>query len=471
MPGSGGRLSVGGYLDSLAVVRAEASRRQRPGALLALGLDARPARWLRGRLEIRGRAGGPFEGGHPGEYSLVHTFQNHTPSVELSEAYVDVLSSRADLRVGIQKLAWGKLDGTPPTDVVNPRDFHDPLVEDFEERKIGIPAVLGTYYLPDVPRLALAGLRVSLAYLPIATASRLPLLEERWFPSSITAVSSVTVPPSVLPLDPPLVVPVAFRTENHRPPKTLGAGGIAFRLGGSWREVDWDVYHYTGPETGPNVDLISTAYLVSPLPDLRVRSVAELRQATTDIHMTGADVAAALFGVTVRAEMAVLHDRPYLRPGADLLSGALTERTVDKILRQLASRGRAPVPLGPLFDERDSIEWGIGADYLIHGFVPLLQLNQIAFLDDGPRLLVSDPDTRLSASLKKRFLGDRLELEVRGTYAIEREAWFVFPRVSYQVRDDIRVRVGYLGIGGPTESVIGQYRDNDEFVFQGRYSF
>jgi hypothetical protein len=60
---------------------------------------------------------------------------------------------------------------------------------------------------------------------------------------------------------------------------------------------------------------------------------------------------------------------------------------------------------------------------------------------------------------------------VRGTYAIEREAWFVFPRVSYQVRDDLRVRVGYLGIGGPTESVIGQYRDNDEFVFQARYSF
>ena len=41
------------------------------------------------------------------------------------------------------------------------------LVADFEERKIGIPALLGTYYLPDVSRLDLSGLRATLAYMPL----------------------------------------------------------------------------------------------------------------------------------------------------------------------------------------------------------------------------------------------------------------------------------------------------------------
>src|SRR5206468_371324 len=105
--------------------------------------------------------------------------------------------ARADLRLGIQKFAWGKLDGVPPTDVVNPRDFHDPLVEDFEERKIGIPALAGTYYPPDLPRLDLAELRATLVYVPLAVPPRLALREERWFPASTVPPSAVVIPPAV----------------------------------------------------------------------------------------------------------------------------------------------------------------------------------------------------------------------------------------------------------------------------------
>src|SRR5204863_10154514 len=115
-------------------------------------------------------------------------------------------------------------------------------------------------------------------------------------------------------------------------------------------------------------------------------------------------------------------------------------------LHARAARGKrsARVPLGPLFPTVDSVEWGIGADYLVHGWLPLLQLNQIALLERARRLLIANPETRLSGSLRKKFLGDRLELELKGTYAIEREAWFFFPRVSYAVRDDLRLRLGYL---------------------------
>jgi hypothetical protein len=282
------------------------------------------------------------------------------------------------------------------------------------------------------------------------------------------------VPKSVFNVTPPLTVPVDFETVNDRPPKTLDAGGVAFRLGGTWREMDWDVYHYTGPETGPDTDLLSTVFVDSTSPELRLHSRADLRQAHDVIHMTGVDWAAVLFGVTVRAEAAFFQDRPYLRPGSDFYRDALAQlgrNRIQKILTRAVQRGSAPVPLGDLFVDRDSVEWGIGADYIWNGFIPLLQVNQIAFFDDGPELLVADPETRLTASLRQRLLADRLELEVRGTYEVEREAWFLFPRVSYQVRDDLRVRVGYLAIGGPTASVFGQYADNDEFVFQARYSF
>ena len=65
---------------------------------------------------------------------------------------------------------------------------------------------------------------------------------------------------------------------------------------------------------------------------------------------------------------------------------------------------------------------------------------------------------------------DRLEVEFRGVYAIEQESWLVFPRISYHVRDDLRVRLGYLAIGGATDSLLGEFRRNDELVLQASYN-
>jgi hypothetical protein len=178
-----------------------------------------------------------------------------------------------------------------------------------------------------------------------------------------------------------------------------------------------------------------------------------------------------LGGLTVRAEAAHFIDRPYLRRAGDLVEQA-TELPIRPLLRQLNMPGRrVRVPLGDLFPSLDSVEWGVGADYLVNGWQPLLQLNQIVILDPAPDLLIADPETRVAATLRKRYLADRLELETRATYAIERGAWFLFPRVSYAVRDDLRVRVGYLAIGGPRASLLGQFGENDEVVFQARYSF
>jgi hypothetical protein len=460
VPGSGGRLSLDGYLDGLGVTDTGNGPRQRPQALLDLGLDAKATRWLRGHLELRGEVGGPFEGAHAGILDLGHTFQNHSPWVEANEAYADIRLDRADFRLGIQKIAWGKLDGIPPTDVLNPRDYHDPLVADFEERKIGIPALLGTYYLPDLPRFDLSGLRATLGYIPIAVPARLALREERWFPSSIT-------PPSTFQRG-SIVLPVRFGTVNHHPPREFDDGGIAFRLGGAWREVDWDLYHYSGPETGPNTDLRVVVHPGPTLPEAVIRS--DLVQAHDMMHMTGADGAVVLGGLTVRAEAAFFLHHSYLRRAADL-EDAAEELPLMPIITRLQRGQSVHLPLGDLFPSQDSLEWGIGADYLIGGWQPLLQVNQVVILDSAPTLLVADPETRMVASLKKRYLADRLELEARGTYAIERGAWFLFPRVSYAVRDDLRVRVGYLAVGGPRDSLLGQFGRNDEFVFQARYSF
>lgn len=492
VPDTGGRVEVGGYVDGRAVVPTESSPRQRPGALADVWLDTKVTDWLRGRLDLRGAIGGPFEGANLGTYNFSDAFQNYSPSLELREAYVDVRFRNADLRLGVQSVAWGKLDGVPPTDVVNPRDFHDPLVDDFEEAKIGIPAILGSYYPPDWPEAALSQLRATLLYVPFAVPSRLPLPGERWFPASIgqnglvvdrvdaeKAIKKFLGNDAVLAGEGNYDIPITLETKNRHPPRSLKDGGIALRLSGTWRETDWDIYHYSGPYTGPNADLSATVFgsitsKTTNVFDLQLSHADVVLTQVHDVtHMTGVDWATTFGGATVRGEAAFFLNRPYLRATDALVKDALAHPENAKI--ECSEGSTRDCRVTPAFDDLfpglNSIEWGIGVDYVFHGVFPLLQLNQIIILDSAPRLLIADPETRLTALVRRAFWQDRLELEVRGVYAIERASWFVFPRVSYLLWDNLRLRLGYLAIGGSLDSLIGQFHRNDEIVFQARYSF
>jgi hypothetical protein len=482
VPGTSAKVETSGYVDGLAVAEIGGPR-QRPQAVAELSLLGKITRELRLKATFLSRVGGPFEGGHPGIMNFVHEFQNRTPSLEFNEAYAELRHGDVQLRAGIQKFAWGKLDGPPPTDVLTPRDLHDPLVRDYEESKIGIPAVAFTYFPPPVESLGLSELKASLVYVPIAVPSRIALVEERWFPPSIANTNlslskerAESLLQNAFTLNGPVHIPVNLRTLNARPPKQLDAGGIAFRFSGTALQTDWSISHYTGPETGPNADLEASARCRNCIDALNahtfpVRARSFLRQEHDVIHMTGADVAAAFLGATARAEVAVFQNRPYLRISSDVIEHALDPTVVPRYAPRLLRGVRTRIPLQELFPDRDSVEWGIGADYLIEGFLPLLQVNQVIFTDSGPEQLLSNPETRLLASVRKRFLADTLEVELRGVYAFERAAWFAYPRISYRWKDNWRFRLGYLAIGGPLDSMIGQFHANDEFTLEARYSF
>src|SRR5262245_7036051 len=309
-------LHLGGRLYGLAIVDTGGGPRQRPEAVGTLDVEAAPLRALRARLELRSRAGGPFEGGPgPAVYNFNQAFQNYSPSLEFRQAYLEWRGRSAEVRAGIQTFAWGKLDGVAPTDVVNPRDWHDPLVVDefFEEQKIGIPALLGTYFLSDLTPAGPSGVRLALAWIPWAVPARLPLALERWFPPTI---SGVPLNPCVRVdgIDTPdcgenqVRVHANFGTLNAGPPHTFDAGGIAAHLAGTWSGVDFELSHYTGPETGPNANLQIVAFNKG-IDTLDVRADVRLAQEHSVMHMTGGAAAFPAGPFTVRAETAWFVDR------------------------------------------------------------------------------------------------------------------------------------------------------------------
>ena len=358
---------MSGRLYGLAIVDTGGGPRQRPEAIGTLELDARPTPGLRGVLELRGRVGGPFEGGPgPAVYNFDQTFQNYSPALEIRQAFLEWRGSRAEVRAGIQTFAWGKLDGVPPTDVVNPRDWHDPLVVDefFEEQKIGIPALLGTYALPDVPRLDLSGVRLALGWIPVRRPAAAAAPPRALVSSQHRAGSHLCVPSNSgvgqTPCrDDRLPVSVDLDTSNHAPARTLANGGIAARIGGSWRRLDFDLYHYTGPETAPDVALRAVRLQRDARRDHD--QAARVRQPDADDPHDAHDgcrrgAAGRRLHAAGRGGMVPRSFLPPSRGGP--ARAARAARRIDHRGKAILRGDARQVPLGPLFPSLDSVEWG-----------------------------------------------------------------------------------------------------------------
>jgi hypothetical protein len=145
-------------------------------------------------------------------------------------------------------------------------------------------------------------------------------------------------------------------------------------------------------------------------------------------------------------------------------------RQAELAARLLAGEGVA-LDLGSLFATSDTVEWGVGVDYVWQGWMPLAQVNQTIVLDDVPTLLVEEVDTQLLLALRKPWLDERLNTELVVVESVSRGYTVGIVRADYDVTDSLRVRVGYLLLAGSRNSLYGQFHSNDEAFLRIRYSF
>jgi len=481
VPGVPGRWSVGGYGEGLAVFPTEhATQRQRPEGILDLKVTGDVHPKLRFFLDTRTVFGGPpVHAQGIGLYNPSDTFQNVSPSVEIAEAYADLYLPRLDVRVGQQKFAWGRLDELQPTDVLNPRQWSDPFLLDEEDAKIGVPALRAAYYPEHVPPRLATDTSLTFVWVPVPIAFRFPLVAERWFPSSIVPQRLDIPRGAAAPGLPPFGIAITprLRTENRPPAQQLDEGAVALRLAGVHEPVDWSLVYYDGPETAPAFDVSTVTFAPDPKNLAVLATDQVLRPRAGRIRLAGADAATQLAGFTLRAEGAWAQDRLLPRAVSDLTTLANILHALGGIkgatqtLVRLGQGRHVPIDLGPLFLARDTVAWGVGADYRWHGWMPLVQVNQTLVLDNAVPLLVDDHDTSLLASLERTFLAETLKLRISCIQGIVRSYTSLLPALTYDVTDDLRVRVGYLFLAGTRRSLIGEFHDDSESFVQLRYSY
>jgi hypothetical protein len=467
----GGRtLELTGWGEVREIIRADHSS---PNELALQQL------WLRGRYSvsdhlaleasINTQHGGPAtEQTKGGIYSYRSVFQSVSPSVQFEGAFADFSFASLDLRVGMQKFAWGKLDRIQPTDVLNVERYSDPFLLDEDERKIAVPAIQASYYLPKAAWIPEQS-RLTAVWIPQYFPYRFPLLGERWFPPAAVPPSTFAVPQLGIK------VPIGFRLNNTSPPSfQMDNAGYAARLSGYSHGVDYDLSYYHGFDRNPAFLLTAEAAgEPSPEPPFvkNVSAETALSPVFRTIDMAGGDAAYTWGDFTFRFEAAFVGGRPFSRDIRFLVSNP-SELTpaIARALMQIAS-GHSPTPVAipQSFAVRDAVLWGLGADYTWNGYLLLLQINQTDILHNDVNLLTKNVDTVLVGNLRKDFLNDDLTAQVIAVQAIESSYTMLMPRLTYRFWDHLEARAGYLFIAGRQNSVIGQYKNNGQAFFWLRY--
>lgn len=146
--------------------------------------------------------------------------------VRPQELHVEARWDRADLRVGMSRVVWGRLDEFLPTDVVNPQDLSRFFLEGRSEGRMPVGMVRARLLPSD--RLAVEGI-----YVPVFRRGRFDQLDEDTSPFNLS-------PPI------PLV--------THRPPAGWRGAQGGVRASVTSGRVDWSVSAYRGFEPLPVYD-------------------------------------------------------------------------------------------------------------------------------------------------------------------------------------------------------------------------
>jgi hypothetical protein len=263
------------------------------------------------------------------------------------------------------------------------------------------------------------------------------------------------------------VVSVEQTLRNADPPaRRFDYGNLGLRLAGRLGETDFAIVYYDGYDVAPNFSVpISLAFTPGSGAPLPVVADTELVPAYRRFRSIGADAATPIGPFTARAEGAFRFRRPYPFAVTEISGEVLGD---PEAVRDLIE---GETVVFDAFVERDAVEWGIGADTVIDGFIPLIELYQIILLNNDRRLLIRDVDTRLTANLRRRWMSDRLESQLLAVWGIESGYELLRAQVGYDVYDGVQLLAGVLGIWGDSNSLVGQYKRNSEAYARLRYSF
>ncbi|MDJ0867974.1 MAG: hypothetical protein QNK03_17850 [Myxococcota bacterium] len=335
--------------------------------------------------------------------------------IELREFFLDADLGPVFLRLGKQQVVWGETDGLKLLDVVNPQDFREFILPDFEDSRIPLWTVNA-----EIP---LGEALLQLIWVLDPSADELPE------PRSVFAFSS----PRLVPRRPP-GVPTRLRNPD-RPRAFVEGSDAGARLSaflGGWDLSLAYLYHYNDRPA-----FRAAPALVGGMPGVELNIEYERS------HLVGATASRGFRDWTLRAELAWESDEP-------LPSTATKDRST----------------------QAADLAYAIGVDwYGLEETLLSVQLFQ-SWLTTRPQGLARDTlDTNVTFLAQRDFWNDALMLQSIWIHNVNDGDGLARGKATYELMDGLYVWGGIDVFYGTRKGIFGQYDSEDRLVFGFEWGF
>jgi len=323
------------------------------------------------------------------------------------EAFLDIYLDAVDLRLGKQIINWGKADATNPTDNVTPTDYANLLDED----DIGVVAASATFYWKNWD-LQLVGV-------PGFTPTRLPPRGTRF---------SLIPPDASLPVEDP-----------ELPSNTLDNVQLAARLKTTYRGWDFSASYYDGINDVPSPTL---EYMQIPFPPFAVPTTVV--PVYNRMRAFGGDFATTFDRFGIHGEAAQF-----------IYDGDAQDSYFQYVLGFDYTRSNV------IFDHDL---------FIIVEYIGLDVTDEGKALDTGTAL---DQVFMSAFATKVRYeFTDYTKLEIEAAVDLYQGNDYYFqPQLIHQMTDNFEIAFGVDVIGGPSDTFLGQFKDNDRLFVKLKYTF
>jgi len=339
--------------------------------------------------------------------------------VELNEAYLTIDTERIDFIFGKKMMRWGTGDGINPMDMINPRDYRDPIASARADARLPILLANGIFLLGPIT--------IEGGLVPKPEVNKFSLPNSPWEPEGLKNLRRSAESGEIV---------LAPREE---PDDWFKDSEFAFRVSTVWKGFDLALLYYNGYPDDP-------AYHRDYLTDGRMRFTPRYQH----YRAYGFNFAKGLERATVRGELAV-------KPGL------LFSIDSNDLSYKEASDGLVA---------RDLYQGVIGID---RTFFTNLYVNLQFFVDlieDGKQALASKRKTHgITFEISDKFLDDDLTAGFRGMYFTSNDGSASEIFAEYKIGDNWQIAPGFMLFNGPEDSRLGQFKDNDMAYLRLRYSF
>ncbi len=385
--------------------------------------------------------------------------------VTLGEAYVDFRISELEVRLGLQKVIWGKADLVSPFDILTARDMRDPFVMPTLEDRIGQAGVRVNYAFGDY---MLEGFLA-----PVWIRSEVPMAQthndgtttaDEWYPPmAIYPTEGYFLDPNDMGLD--WYIFMATYEEMDKPAKDPSTATFGAKMNMLKGEYDIDFYLLTTMDPMPTAEVrtIMATGTIQGLPGQGLVISVDGHILFKRVTVIGAAAARTFGRWALRSEFAVQAGKQYFR--------LFDPEDSQEALAEMAQFGVGEVRGEP--KGHAAVTWIFGADYEIPNVRIMTSSQFIVTGRTGHEEFYTQgaADVNWSLHAQKGFQEDHLTTSLTIMAQFMSGSVWLSPAVSYNLPfyEDLQLGLKMNIFAGQEFSTVGMYTDQSNLLFTLRW--